>query len=163
MDHKTHAFPMLAHIKKWVPTHTLLSFLSHFHPVRSSSPLLFILSLPSSPVPLSSYFVFSWFSAWPHLWRRIITKWGHHVLTGILRSATRSRLLVFFVLDCKSCQCSCSPPPWLSLSLFDPMHTLVHTETALGVITVISHCRTSWQGTLWTLCLRTLCPCSARS
>lgn len=36
--------------------------------LSSSSPLLFILLLPSPLLPLSSHFVFSWFSAWPHLW-----------------------------------------------------------------------------------------------
>lgn len=114
--------------------HLALSSLSHFHPVCS---LLFILSLPSSPLPLSSHFVFSWFSAWPHLWRRIITKWGHCVLTVILRSATRSRLLVFFVPGCKSGtrQCSCSPCRSLFLT---SVHTSVHAGTDLGVNTYFS-------------------------
>lgn len=75
--------------------HLTLSSLSlSFHPV---CPLLFIHSLPSSPLPLSSHFVFSWFSAWPHLWRRIITKWGHCVLTVIFEV---SNSLTFASLFC---------------------------------------------------------------
>lgn len=94
MDHKSHAFPMLTHTKQRVPPHSLLSLSLSFHPV---CPLLFIHSLPSSPLPLSSHFVFSWFSAWPHLWRRIITKWGHCVLTVIFEV---SNSLTFASLFC---------------------------------------------------------------
>lgn len=112
----SHAFPMLTHTKQWVPPHVL----SCFHPVMSSSPLLLFLSLRPSLLLLSSHFVLSWFSAWPHLWIKIITKRGHCVLTVILRSTTRSRLLVVFVLL-----------SWPN-STRAPVHTSVHSEIALG-------------------------------
>lgn len=116
---------MLTRTKQWVPPLCLTTLLfilslfplsvSRFHPAMSSSHLLFILA---SVVHHCHYrhFVFSSFSAWPHLWRTTIIKQGHCVLTLILRSATRSRLTVVFVLCSETCQVLMPTPPPSRLS-----------------------------------------------
>lgn len=48
---------------------------------------------------------------------RIITKWGHHVLIVVLRSAVRSRFLVSFVFAWETCSWSSSIHPSMLIFL----------------------------------------------
>lgn len=111
---KSHAVPMLTDTKQWVPPHCLsfALFLSHFHPVVSSSPLLFILSLPSPLLPLSSHFVFSWFSAWPHPWEN-----NYQMGTPCFNSDLEVNNSITFtgLFCCETCQCSSSIHQWYCL------------------------------------------------
>lgn len=110
----------------------------------SSSPLLFILSLPSPLLPLSSHFVFSWFSAWPHLWES-----NYQMGTPCFNSDLEvNNSITFAGLFCFSAvKLANAPLPYIS-------------DIAWGVITVIPHWWRSWRGTHRAVCLGTLCPCS---
>lgn len=145
MVQKSHAVPMLTDTKQWVPAHTLS--LSHFHPaLSSSSPLLFILSLLPPLLPLSSHFVFSWFSAWPHLWEN-----NYQMGTPCFNSDFEvSNSITFAGLFCSRLW-------YLPMLLF---HICVQSGTALGATTMIPHWQRSWRGTHSALRLGTLCPCS---
>lgn len=162
MVQKSHAFPMLTHTKQWVPPRSLplsfspchVLFPSPFHslpPVATAAIITII-------TPLCLQLIFSLTSS--------LEEDNYQMGTPCFNSDFEvNDTLTFcssFMLSAVKLANVPEPPSHLTPLLWPPMHTSVHSEIALGVITVIPHCLKSWQDTLCVLRLGTLCPCSAR-
>ncbi len=164
MVQKSHAFPMLTHTKQWVPPRSLtpLSFSLSFSPCHvlfpSPSRSLAPVVTAAIIIPLCFQLIFSLTSS--------LEENNYQMGTPCFNSDFEvNDSLTFAGLFCSrlwNLPMFLFSPPTTPSSSLTPIHTSVHSEIALGVITVISHCRRSWRGTLRALRLRTLCPCSAR-